>query len=159
MDNLRGYAATPSGQPPPSVQLHPGKGQCALCGRWFWRSINDTRRKAACQRNMQKGWCEKNDATYKDGHDGLRGPLPPVRHGVLSPERRCRRQMILGWPSGHGAARCGHFVNGGLSSECHVSQSVGGQLGKSGGYALEDSASSSRDLMLSRRGLDFTGAE
>ena len=28
-----------------------------------------------------------------------------------------------------------------------------------GYYALEDSASSSRDLMLSRRGLDFIGAE
>lgn len=33
VDNLRGYAETPSG--PPSVHAHPGKGQCALCGRWF----------------------------------------------------------------------------------------------------------------------------
>jgi len=33
VDNLRGYAETPSG--PPSVHTHPGKGQCALCGRWF----------------------------------------------------------------------------------------------------------------------------
>jgi hypothetical protein len=127
MDNLRGYAATPSGQPPPSVQLHPGKGQCALCGRWFWRSINDTSERESEQlvsEICKRGGVKKNDATYKDGHDGLRGPLPPERHGVLSPERRCRRQMILGWPSGHGAARCGHFVNGGLSSECHVGQSV-----------------------------------
>ena len=61
---------------------------------------------------------------YKDGRAGLRGPLPLVIHGVLSPERRCRRQMIPGWPSGHGATRCGHFVNGDLSKdgddcECH----------------------------------------
>ena len=54
---------------------------------------------------------------YKDGRAGLRGPLPPVIHGVLSPERRCRRQMIPGWPSGHGATRCGHFVNGDLSKD------------------------------------------
>jgi hypothetical protein len=33
VDNLRGYAETASG--PPSVHAHPGKGQCALCGRWF----------------------------------------------------------------------------------------------------------------------------
>jgi hypothetical protein len=32
VDNLRGYAVTPSG-PLPSVHIHPGKGQCALCGR------------------------------------------------------------------------------------------------------------------------------
>jgi len=44
MDNLRGYAATPSG-PLPSVHIHPGKGQCALCGRWFCRSIKDTNEK------------------------------------------------------------------------------------------------------------------
>ena len=31
VDNLRGYVAMPSG--PPSVHIHPGKGQCALCGR------------------------------------------------------------------------------------------------------------------------------
>jgi len=43
MDNLRWYAATPSGPPPPSVHIHPGKGQCALCGRWFCRSIKDKR--------------------------------------------------------------------------------------------------------------------
>jgi hypothetical protein len=72
----------------------------------------------------------KNDAIYRDDRDGLRGPLPPVIHGVLSPERRCRRQMILRWPSGHGAARCGHFVNGDLSKLCCVSaMSVSGEWG------------------------------
>ena len=37
-----------------------------------------------------------------------------VMHSVLSPERQCRRQMIPGWPSGHGAVRCGHPVDGDL---------------------------------------------
>jgi hypothetical protein len=73
---------------------------------------------------------------YRDDRAGLRGPLPPVIHGVLSPERRCRRRMIPGWPSGHGAARCGHFVNGDLSKklcECQV-MSIGlGEMGWSGG--------------------------
>jgi hypothetical protein len=50
----------------------------------------------------------------KDDPVGLQGPLPPVIHGVLSPERQCMWQMILRWPSGHGAGRCGHFVNGHL---------------------------------------------
>jgi hypothetical protein len=48
-------------------------------------------------------------------------------------------------------------VNGDLRKllcECQVSWE---ELGWSG-YALEDSASSSRDPMLSRRGLDFVGA-
>jgi hypothetical protein len=64
--------------------------------------------------------------------------------------------MILGWPSGHGAVRSGHFVNGDLSKGA---MSVWGELGEVAcGYALEDSASSSRDLMVSRRGLDFMGA-
>lgn len=48
----------------------------------------------------------------KDDRAGLRGPLLLVIHGVLSPERRCRRQMNPGWTSGHGAVRCAHSVNG-----------------------------------------------
>ncbi len=92
MDNLRGYAATPSG-PLPSVQLHPGKGQCALCGRWFCRSIKDTSVRASKQTDVSeiRKRSSENDAIYKDDRDGLRGPLPPVIHGVLSPERQCRR--------------------------------------------------------------------
>jgi len=80
----------------------------------------------------------ENDAIYKDDHDGLQGPLPPVTHGVLSPERRCRQKMILGSPSGHGAVRCGHSVNGDLSRLCCVSAMLGlGVVGSSGGgYAL-----------------------
>jgi len=58
MDNLRGYAATPSG-PLPSVHIHPGKGQCALCGRWFCRSIKDT--------NEKEG---ELSAKYDKGADG-----------------------------------------------------------------------------------------
>lgn len=79
-------------------------------------------------------------------------------HGVLSPERQCRRQMILEWPSGHGAVRYGHPVNEDLFELWVVAMSAVGKVGWRG-YALEDSASSSRDLMLSRRGLDFIGAE
>ena len=37
--------------------------------------------------------CE-NDAIYKNDCNSLRGPLPPVIHGVPSPERQRRRQMI-----------------------------------------------------------------
>ena len=64
----------------------------------------------SCQRNMKRTGV-KYDAIYKDDRDGPRGPLPLVIHGVLSPERQCRLRMTLRWPSGHGAVRCGHFVN------------------------------------------------
>jgi hypothetical protein len=66
----------------------------------------------------------ENDEIHKDDRDGLRGPLPLAIHGVLSPERQCRRQMILGWPSGHGAVRCGHLANGDLSKVVVVSANV-----------------------------------
>ena len=96
------------------------------------------RKRASFQRNMIKERME-NDAIYKDDHDGLRGPLPPVTHGILSPERRCRQQMILGWPSGHGAVCCRHFVNGDLLRLCCVSAMLGLRVvGSSGsGYALK----------------------
>jgi hypothetical protein len=133
IDSLRGYAATPSGPAPPSLQLHPGKGQCccALCGRWFCRSIKDTKktrqRELSAKYEKQVEW--KMMGIYKDGRAGLRGPLPPVIHGVLSPERRCRRQKIPGWPSGHGATRCGHFVNGDLSKDGLMVSAMTRELG------------------------------
>ena len=75
----------------------------------------------------------------KDDRTGLRGPLPPVIHGVLSlAERQCRRQMIPGWPYGDLL---------GLFCECHVSWE---ELGGWSGHAVEESASSSRDMMPSR---------
>jgi hypothetical protein len=64
--------------------------------------------------------------------------------------------MIPGWHSGHGVVPSGHFASEQLSE---VAVSVGKLVR---GYlvsdALDDSASSSRDLILSRRGLDFIGA-
>jgi len=49
VDNLRGYVSEP-----PSVHTHPGKGQCALCGRWFCRRIMDTSVRGSCQQKMTR---------------------------------------------------------------------------------------------------------
>jgi hypothetical protein len=62
--------------------------------------------------------------------------------------------MTLGWPSGHAAVHYGHYATEDLQSR-GVSMDWG-RLGWSD--ALEDSASASRDLILSRRGLDFIWA-
>lgn len=70
---MRGYAVTPSGTP--STHAHPGKGQVAVGGRWFWRKSRDTKQmdrvciSAGKSRGMRDGRITKMIApVFKGGY-------------------------------------------------------------------------------------------
>jgi hypothetical protein len=77
--------------------------------------------------------------TYRGDRAGLRVPRPHATDGVLSLERRCRRQMTLGWLSGRGAVRCGHSVGEdlpGVHSSRSAGETKGGSDGRTGRFCV-----------------------